>query len=189
MINYDKQYNKTTNNTRYADDYVDYDPAMTVSRNAYTNEDYLQKSTQSRNSTADFQEMINEAATDTKNRNDIDLYPSPTTMQFVGKDRQYIYEDMNDKDETIEEDDQASYKINTKGKVMIAVYALVVLTIFTLIIMNTKLIKNMNNSISEQEARIEILQQENEALQAEYEIVSSDEEVVRRAEQMGMIKE
>ena len=71
---------------------------------------------------------------------------------------------------------------------MIAVYALVVLTIFSLIIMNTRLIRNMNNSITEQEARIEILQEETQALQAEYDFVSSDEEIVRRAEEMGMIK-
>ena len=31
MINYEKQYNNK-NNTCYADDYVDYDPAMTVSK-------------------------------------------------------------------------------------------------------------------------------------------------------------
>ena len=40
MINYDKQYKGTTG---YADDYIDYDPAMTVSKNAYTQDDYDQK--------------------------------------------------------------------------------------------------------------------------------------------------
>ena len=78
--------------------------------------------------------------------------------------------------------------INTKGKVMIAVYALVVLTIFALIIMNTRLIKNMNESISEQEMRIENLIEENQALQAQYEFVSSDEEVLRKAAEMGMVR-
>lgn len=189
MINYEKQYNNTTK-TRYADDYVDYDPAMTVSQNAYAREDYMQReNTQTNTSTADFEQMINVASEQTVNRNDMDLYPSPTTMQFVGKDRKYIYEDLNDKEQSkVEEDEETAYKINTKGKVMIAVYALVVLTIFSLIIMNTRLIRNMNNSITEQEARIEILQEETQALQAEYDFVSSDEEIVRRAEEMGMIK-
>ena len=72
---------------------------------------------------------------------------------------------------------------------MIAVYALVVLTIFALIIMNTRLIKNMNESISEQEMRIENLIEENQALQAQYEFVSSDEEVLRKAVEMGMVRE
>lgn len=185
MINNEKQY--TRNNTRYADDYVDYNPAMTASRNAYTQEDYAQKES-FRDTTADFEEMI-DTATRNKRSSETDLFPSPTTMQFVGKDRSYIYEDLNENDTVDEEDDQSVYKINTKGKIMIAVYALVVLTIFTLIIMNTRLIKNMNASISQQEAHIVALQEENSALQSEYEFLSSDEEVARRAEEMGMIKE
>ena len=116
-----------------------------------------------------------------------DLFPTTTTMQFGGKDRSYIYEDLNERESVAEDEEEASYKINTKGKIMIAVYALVVLTIFTLIIMNTRLIKNMNASISEQEARIEALMEENQELMNEYEFVQSDEEVIRRAEEMGMV--
>ena len=55
--------------------------------------------------------------------------------------------------------------------------------------MNTRLIKNMNESISEQEMRIENLIEENQALQAQYEFVSSDEEVLRKAVEMGMVRE
>ncbi len=187
MINYEKQYNNK-NNTCYADDYVDYDPAMTVSKNTYTNEDYLRGNTQTKTSTADFEEMISSASATSK-ATQTDLYPSSTTMQFVGnKDRRYMYEDFSDADVDVDEEDESAYKINTKGKVMIAVYALVVLTIFALIIMNTRLIKNMNESINEQEMRIESLMEENQALQAQYEFVSSDDEVLRKAEEMGMVR-
>ena len=188
MINYEKQYNNK-NNTCYADDYVDYDPAMTVSKNTYVNEDYLQNDTQTKTSTADFEEMISTASAGASTAQ-TDLYPSPTTMQFVGskEDRRYIYEDFSDADVSVDEDDESAYKINTKGKVMIAVYALVVLTIFALIIMNTRLIKNMNESINEQEMRIEALMQEQQALQAQYQFVSSDEEVLRKAAEMGMVR-
>jgi cell division protein FtsL len=110
-------------------------------------------------------------------------------MQFIGsKDRRYIYEDFSDTETAVDEEDESAYKINTKGKVMIAVYALVVLTIFALIIMNTRLIKNMNESINEQEMRIETLMQEQQELQAQYEFVSSDEEVLRKASEMGMVR-
>ena len=188
MINYEKDYNKK-NNTSYADDYVDYDPAMTVSKNTYVNEDYHHNNTQTEASTADFQDMITSASANS-NINQIDLYPSTTTMQFAEKkDRRHVYEDFSDMDLSVDEEDESSYKINTKGKVMIAVYALVVLTIFALIIMNTRLIKNMNESISEQEMRIENLIEENQALQAQYEFVSSDEEVLRKAVEMGMVRE
>ena len=109
-------------------------------------------------------------------------------MQFVGKDRNYVYEDMNDRTDT--EKENALYKegMSSKSKIMIAVYAIVVLTIFTLIIMNTRLLKTMNNNISEQEARIATLTEENAALNSRYEQVSSDEEVIRRAIDMGMVK-
>ena len=188
MINYEKDYNKKNNNTSYADDYVDYDPAMTVSKNTYTNEDY-HNNTQTEASTAEFDNIIASASANST-INQIDLYPSTTTMQFAEKkDRRHVYEDFSDMDLSVDEEDESSYKINTKGKVMIAVYALVVLTIFALIIMNTRLIKNMNESISEQEMRIENLIEENQALQAQYEFVSSDEEVLRKAVEMGMVRE
>ena len=115
-----------------------------------------------------------------------DLVPSGTTMQFVGKDRKYVYEDMNDLDE---KNDNIVGKegLSGKSKIMIAVYTIVVLTIFTLIIMNTRLLKTMDTSINEQEARITELVQENNALTERYEFVSSDEEVIRRAQDMGMV--
>ncbi len=184
MINYEKNHKTTTG---YADDYVDYDPAMTVSKNAYTNEDY-DTDVKTKTSTADFEEMITNSA-DSVYSGETDLYPSSTTMQFSSKkDRRYVYEDFNDNEVSVEEEDESAYKINTKGKIMIAVYALVVLTIFSLIIMNTRLIKNMSTSINEQEARIEALQEENQTLRAEFEKVSADETIVRYADSMGMIK-
>ena len=177
MISNEKQY-KRTGNTKYAEDFVDYNPEMKASRNAYTEELQLRAQSDVKDKTADFDQMI-DSATKTMESNDLDLIPTPTTMQFVGKDRSYIYEDLNEKDTVDEEDDQAVYKINTKGKIMIAVYALVVLTIFALIIMNT--------SINEQEARIEMLQAENQELNDVYNFVSSDEEIIRKATEMGMI--
>jgi hypothetical protein len=79
MINYEKQY-KQTSKTRYAEDYVDYDPAMTVSQNAYAREDYMQReTTQTKTSTADFEQMIDAASAQSVDLNARDLYPSPTT--------------------------------------------------------------------------------------------------------------
>ncbi|MBQ7408071.1 MAG: hypothetical protein IJW13_02210 [Clostridia bacterium] len=183
MINNEKQYKRS--NTRYQEDFIDYEPGMTASRNAYVEDDYgIPVRENTRNSAADFEQMIDQGPV---RHYDDDLFPTTTTMQFGGKDRSYIYEDLNERESVAEDEEEASYKINTKGKIMIAVYALVVLTIFTLIIMNTRLIKNMNASISEQEARIEALMEENQELMNEYEFVQSDEEVIRRAEEMGMV--
>ena len=187
MINNDRQYSRSNG---YAEDTVDYEPEMTSRRNINARQqrtDFAanRSNVRERNDTAGFEKLINE-----KNQNafEDDLVPSGTTMQFVGKDRNYVYEDMNDRTDT--EKENALYKegMSSKSKIMIAVYAIVVLTIFTLIIMNTRLLKTMNNNISEQEARIATLTEENEALNSRYEQVSSDEEVIRRALDMGMVK-
>ena len=76
---------------------------------------------------------------------DENLIPSSTTMQFESYDENDIYEEVRPKNET---DLQKKYKINTKGKVLIAVYALVVATILALIVINSRMLKSLDSSIS-----------------------------------------
>ena len=113
--------------------------------------------------------------------------PGRTTMQFVEEEQLHTnpYEDFRG-DYEVENDKR--YRINTKGKVLIAVYAIVVAAIFALIILNTRLLKNMNNAISSQQSRLESLKQETEQLREELSSVSDDEEIERRALEMGMVK-
>ena len=191
MINNERQYNNQNSaNVRYKNDYVGIDTENKVAQNAYAYEDEnLQTRNNSQTSTATgFDALIEEQNTTagTAFNRDSDLLPSPTTLQFIGKERSYVYQDLNNRQK--HEEDDVNYKINTKSKVMIAVYALVVLTIVTLIILNTRLLKTMDTSINEQEARIEALQQENTNLYSQYQVLSSDEEISRRAEEMGMTK-
>ncbi len=113
--------------------------------------------------------------------------PGRTTMQFAEEEQLHAnpYEDFRS-DYEVESDKR--YRINTKGKVLIAVYAIVVAAIFALIILNTRLLKNMNNAISSQQSRLESLKQETEQLREELSSVSDDEEIERKAFEMGMIK-
>lgn len=186
MINNDGKY-KTFERTVYDEpEVLDYE--MDSARNAYKQEDLFERNHErenaARTSAADFEQILKSPATAEAD----DIYPSETTMQFNGHDRKYIYEDFHtEKDEVVTEEN-SDYRVNTKGKILITVYALVVLTIFTLIILNTRLLKNMNESLSQQEARVAVMQEQAAKLQAEYEFVSSDEEVIRRAEEMGMVK-
>ena len=115
-----------------------------------------------------------------------DSTPGPTTMQFKATSlHDNPYEDYQD--EVTERDDKR-YRITTKSKVLIAVYAVVVAVIFTLIILNTRLLKNMNARISSQQSEIQILRDAGEKLKSELEFVSSDEEVERRAAELGYVK-
>ena len=123
---------------------------------------------------------------DLEERVDDDSMPGPTTMQFVSTSlRNNPYQDYKDK--TDEQDDKR-YRINTKSKVLIAVYAVVVAAIFTLIVLNARLLKNMNAKISSQQSQIQILRDAGEQLKSELEFVSSDEEIERRAAELGYVK-
>jgi len=181
-------YNRDMRNESY-DEYADYESEMTAARNTRARSERTEEVKESRpgrefESSAPFERLIDEKPERTI---EDDLVPSKTTMQFVSRDRKYVYEDMNDldeKDETV----PAKERLSGKNKIMIAVYAIVVLTIFTLIIMNTRLLKTMDTNISEQEARISELAQENADLSERYAFVSSDEEIIRRAEEFGMVR-
>lgn len=125
-----------------------------------------------------------------------DAMPSTTTMQFRSKggplreelpiDRNiYTYELDNARPDT---DEDRQYRISTRGKVLIAVYALVVVTIFALIMLNTRLLRNLNNDVAVMEMRIEALNRQNEELDKELDFVSDDAQIEKKAQEMGMVK-
>ena len=125
------------------------------------------------------------AQTVTKEEEEVneDITPSKTTMQFLNMERDAFEEvEANTK-----EDSDKKYRINTKGKVLIAVYALVVITIFSLIIINAKMLRSLDSTIESKAAQIETLNEENYALSNELEYAKSDEVIMAQAEELGLI--
>ena len=183
MINNDRQY-QAEQKTRYNDDVLS-DDAVNSARNSYSGGGTPVKEPLKRNSTAGFEKLL-DSPVDSPSP---DLVPTNTTMQFNARDRKYLYEDFHAEKEKdhLKSDENAEYRINTKGKIMITVYALVVLTIFTLIILNTRLLKDMSASISEKEAQVTVMQEELASLNDRLEFVSSDEEIIRQAVEKGMV--
>ena len=116
---------------------------------------------------------------------DEDLIPSSTTMQFESNEDNDIYEEVRPKNET---DLQKKYKINTKGKVLIAVYALVIATILSLIVINSRMLRSLDNSISGYTGKITELTEQYTNVNAELDYVKSDEVIIEKAEAMGMVK-
>lgn len=116
---------------------------------------------------------------------DENLMPSSTTMQFESNEDNDIYEEVRPKNET---DLQKKYKINTKGKVLIAVYALVIATILSLIVINSRMLKSLDNSISGYAGKITELTEQYTNVNAELDYVKSDEVIIEKAEAMGMVK-
>ena len=116
---------------------------------------------------------------------DEDLIPSSTTMQFESDEDNDIYEEVRPKNET---DLQKKYKINTKGKVLIAVYALVIATILSLIVINSRMLRSLDNSISGYTGKITELTEQYTNVNAELDYVKSDEVIIEKAEAMGTVK-
>ena len=135
---------------------------------------------------ADDSEIIDAEKLNTKapsNGADEDLVPSSTTMQFESYDDNDIYEEVHSKNET---DLQKKYKINTK--VLIAVYALVVATILSLIVINSRMLKSLDSSISGYASQVTELTEEYAKVNEELDYVKSDDVIIEKAEAFGMVK-
>ena len=110
---------------------------------------------------------------------DEDICPTSTTMQFGDGDLDQMYKEMN----RAQEDTKENYKLTTKGKIIVGIYAAVVAVIFALIVLNTSLLAVLTNS--------EILTAQTEqynAIVSEIESVSQNDYVADIAEnQFGMV--
>lgn len=110
----------------------------------------------------------------------VDTNPSETTLQFTF--------DNADFEEEEDQQTKSSYKISAKGKIMIALYALVVATIIALIAINASVLRSMQENINAKEESVSALKTETEVLREELEEVSSEETIIRKATEMGMSK-
>ena len=114
-----------------------------------------------------------------------DTMPSSTTMQFSKDEDAELYEEIKSKSKAREEKD---YRINTRGKVLIAVYALVVVTIFSLILLNARMLKNLDSSIENYSAKVNALSGEYTRLSEELDVARANETIISKAEEMGMVR-
>ena len=104
-----------------------------------------------------------------------DLAPSSTTMQFKDK------KSAEDFYESAANEEKFTFKLNTRGKLLIAVYAAVVAVILAFIILNTGIINSIQNKLSEKEAMVENLQSAYAQIEENIKEVSSDEYVINKA--------
>lgn len=104
-----------------------------------------------------------------------DLSPSSTTMQFKNnKSAEDFYE-------SAVNEEKFTFKLNTRGKLLIAAYAVVVAIILAFIILNTGIINSIQNKLSEKEAVVENLQSTYAQIEENIKEVSSDEYVINKA--------
>ena len=114
---------------------------------------------------------------------DEDIRPTTTTTQFIDGDPQVFNDAAKSK-----EPDKAGYRLNGKGKLVVALYALVVAVILALIVLNTGVLRSLTadvNTLSETYAA------KTAAIRAQNEIIaeiSSPAHIAEIAEnELGMV--
>ena len=108
-----------------------------------------------------------------------DLMPTSTTIQY----RSDLFE--NEKPTVTQE--KKSYALTSKGKLLMAVYALVVAVILALIIINTSVLRTLDKEVGAQEARLSQVMSDNAAKDAEISELTSDEYIINWAENNGYV--
>lgn len=112
---------------------------------------------------------------------DEDIRPTSTTMQF-GDDADV---DIRNEAKTINAPEK-SYRLSTKGKVIIALYSVVVALVFALIIINTTMLSAIRGDIST--ARVKLNNVRVEYEESLDKLQELEDLVPERAEELGMIK-
>lgn len=115
---------------------------------------------------------------------DEDIRPTSTTMQF-GDDIDQIRRDMS-KSSQAQKD---GYVLNSKGRLVITLYAIAVTVILALIVLNTGVLASLSNKV---EARVAVLDEtiaRYEAVQEEIGRISNSDYIIDYAQnELGMVK-
>ena len=109
-----------------------------------------------------------------------DLKPSVETLAHTGEYKSGYYKNQYKSDvESITE----SYKLSGKGKIVIAIYSLLLVLVFALIIFNAKYLRGMDNKIQNTQQEVVKITQEVEEVKAKLEEASSDETIISKAKE------
>ena len=101
--------------------------------------------------------------------------PSSTTMQFKGKESAEDFYNNSISESSF------SYKLNKKGKMLIAIYSIAVAFILALIVLNTGVINSIQARLNAKAQEVANLQAEYVQITEELDYVSSDEYVIDKA--------
>ena len=114
-----------------------------------------------------------------------DVHPTSTTMQFGVGETESVIKDLT----KTRESEKSSYKLNAKGKIVVALYAVAVMVILALIVINTGVLASLKRSNAALADDVAAVAAEYDRLIAEIDTVSSDEYVINAAENIyNMVK-
>ena len=113
---------------------------------------------------------------------DEDSRPTSTTMQF-GDDADA---DIRNEIAPQKTEEKKSVKLSAKGKIIIALYSVVVALIFALIVINTTMLSKVRNDIAMKQGQLSAIQTEYQL--SEERLQELENKVPDKAEEFGMIK-
>ena len=117
--------------------------------------------------------------------NNENIKPTSTTLQFGDGQIDQVYGDMQRQ----KEDEVISYRLNKKGKFVVALYSLAVVVIMALIVLNTGVLAGLRSSNAQKSALLQEKVAQYNELNKEIESISSNDYVSNVAENdLGMIK-
>lgn len=116
---------------------------------------------------------------------DEDIRPTSTTMQFGDDNIDQIREEMRQK----QVEEETSYHLNTKGKIAVVLYSLVVAVILALIVLNTNILATVSAERNNVSAELNAQMAQYNAIQTEIDNISNPDYIIDVAEnQYGMVK-
>ena len=189
LLNYEKYADEST----ILDEYTEYDSssdvaetvAATDSAQTYETQSYETQSYKAQTVENSYENSYVNADNYGDAVTEEDITPTPTTMQFGKAEANPVLDDM----ERQKREQSESYKLNAKGKFVVALYAVAVALILTLIVLNTGILAVLSKNNAESVAKLSARVQEYNSVVAEIEEASSESHVVSVAEnEYGMIK-
>lgn len=113
-----------------------------------------------------------------------DIRPTLTTMQFGDEENvNQMRSEMRS-----EEREKNSYAISGRGKLAMVLYALAVVVVMALIVLNTGVLANLNKSNVASEQALNGKISEYQAIMQDINYISDNSYVLERANELGMIK-
>lgn len=116
---------------------------------------------------------------------DADLMPSQTTLEYKGTSNAEVFNTRTTTYSSVETN--VKYKISAKGKVLIAVYVLLITMIFAFIAFNANFLRSLDGKIKTAEEEVANLQLDLEESLEKLNQASSDETIIEEAKKLGMI--
>lgn len=135
-----------------------------------------------------FDEILNNSASEFKGDENYyattvesdDLKPSVETLAHTGEYKSGYYKNQYKSDvESITE----NYRLSGKGKIVIAIYSLLLILVFALIIFNAKYLRGMDNKIQNTQQEVVRITQEVEEVKEKLKEASSDETIISKAKE------